>query len=128
MRSRISTFAGIIFVFSFLFSAQGQTLGEALNATNLTWITSGQLWTAQTGVSHADGLAAMSGSVASGQSSILQTTVTGPGTVTFWWRASATLNPVFGNSFRFSANSNVVATLFIFTTWLPLTVYLGEGT
>jgi hypothetical protein len=41
----------------------------------------------------------MSGTVFSSFTSTLQTTVTGPGTLTFWW-----LNPSFYNTLTFSAS------------------------
>ena len=58
------------------FVAGGQTLGEALNATNLTWATSGiRQWTAQTNVSHDGVAAARTGFVSlSSGPSLLQTT------------------------------------------------------
>src|SRR5215469_2297028 len=69
---------------------QGQTLGDALNAPSLTWTSSGtggaSPWYGETGVSHDGVSAAASGTVSSSSSktSILKTTVTGPGTLTFW--------------------------------------------
>jgi hypothetical protein len=72
--------------------ADAQTLGVALNATNLTWATSGtgggQGWLVES-ITTEDGVsAAQSGTLPfSSSTSILQTTVTGPGTLTFWWYA-----------------------------------------
>src|ERR1039457_5309418 len=72
-------------------SARSQTLGEALNATNLSWTTSGtsgaQGWSVEGATTH-DGVSAVQSAVVTGsQTSTLQTTVTGPGTLTFWWYA-----------------------------------------
>ena len=69
-------------------------LSTALDAGNLTWTTnaspsSAAPWVGQTVVSH-DGVdAARSGAIADSQSTSFQTTVTGPGTINFWWRVSS---------------------------------------
>jgi YHS domain-containing protein len=64
-------------------------LVEALD-TGLTIITGGDAhWFGQTGVSH-DGVdAAQSGDIGHDQNTYFQTTVTGSGTLTFWWRVSS---------------------------------------
>lgn len=63
------------------------TLPEALDATNVTWTTSGDaLWFPET-TNTADGIsAAESGPINAQQSSTLQTTLTGPAYITFWWQ------------------------------------------
>lgn len=63
------------------------SLGEALNAPELSWQTGGEAsWFVQTNVS-ADGLsAAQSGAVGSGETSWLSTTVEGPGRLEFDWK------------------------------------------
>jgi Reelin subrepeat B/Immunoglobulin domain len=65
-------------------------LGQAVNAPGLVWSTSGNApWVSESSVSH-DGLgAAQSGPIADSQSSSSQTMVTGPGTLTFWWKVSS---------------------------------------
>jgi len=65
-------------------------LPEALDAPSLIWTTSGSaLWQAQTNVTH-DGIdAAQSGAISDNMSSALNTTVTGPGTLRFWWKVSS---------------------------------------
>jgi hypothetical protein len=62
-------------------------IGEAVDATNLTWTASGNVsWFGETNITH-DGLdAAQSGLIGDNQQSILQTTVSGPGSVNFWWK------------------------------------------
>jgi len=67
-------------------STRAITLGEALDATNLTWTTSGDAdWFGETTNSY-DGIsAAQSGAMQDGESSVLQTTMVGPGTLTFYW-------------------------------------------
>ncbi len=67
-----------------------ETLGQALEATNLTWSTSGNAdWFAETNITEDGIAAAQSGRITNSQSSELQTTVTGPGTLTFWWMVSS---------------------------------------
>ena len=62
-------------------------LPESLNATNLVWTTAGNLtWFPQTNFTH-DGVAsASSGPCDWSHWADLQTTVSGPGTLTYWWR------------------------------------------
>jgi hypothetical protein len=71
-------------------SSSSAALGAAVNATNLTWATSGETaWFAETNTSYDNVSAAQSGILFDSQASILQTTVTGPGTLTFWWQTMA---------------------------------------
>ena len=72
---------------------KAEPLADALDAAGLTWTTGGAaLWTAQTGVTH-DGVdAAQSGSGNSPQSALeswLETSITGPGQLSFWWKFSS---------------------------------------
>jgi alpha-tubulin suppressor-like RCC1 family protein len=66
-------------------------LAAALNATNLPWSTTptNAAWFAEIAVTHDGDAAAQSGHIADNQQSVLQTTVTGPGTLTFWWKVSS---------------------------------------
>ena len=66
------------------------TLAEALDAPAFSWSTGGSApWTTQTATTH-DGVdAAQSGAIGANQESDLDTTVTGPGTLTFWWKVSS---------------------------------------
>jgi hypothetical protein len=65
-------------------------LGQAVDAPDLVWSTSGNAaWVSESSVTH-DGLsAARSGLITDSQSSSSQTMVTGPGTLTFWWKVSS---------------------------------------
>ncbi len=69
------------------------SLAPALNATSLPWLTPGDAaWESQTNFTH-DGLAAaQSGAISAGQESTLQTTVSGPGVLGFWWKVSSGTN------------------------------------
>lgn len=68
----------------------GGTLADAVDAPQLTWTTGGnQPWVFQTSVTR-DGVdAARSGIIGHIQQSWIQTTVTGPGTLVFWWKVSS---------------------------------------
>lgn len=107
-------------------SSMGQTLGQALNATNLPWTTSALplAWQVQNTITH-DGVSAVqSGSpTVALQSSSLQTTTNGPGTLTFWWH-----NPSLG-AYRLSmsVNGNTIASIAASGGFQQQTVYLGTG-
>ncbi|WP_295386843.1 C39 family peptidase [uncultured Thiodictyon sp.] len=74
---------------SFSFSVQ-PSLGQALDNTSLTWTTNGNAnWAGETLTTH-DGVdAAQSGAMVDSQSSNLNTVVTGPGSLTFFWKVSS---------------------------------------
>lgn len=66
------------------------TLARALDAEALVWLTSGSAsWFPQSGVTHDGQDAAQSGAITHDQKSRLQTTVTGPGPLRFWWKVSS---------------------------------------
>lgn len=99
-------------------------LGEALNATNLTWTTSASgPWFPEAGVNHDGVVAAQSGSLAWPQSSTLQTTVSGPGTLVFWWVVYQYSDTLLFSSSGVSPQSAATAS----TSWQMRTVYLGTG-
>ena len=67
-----------------------ESLATALDDSNLVWISGGSApWSALSSATH-DGVdAAQSGFISDSQESWLQTTVNGPGTLTFWWKVSS---------------------------------------
>lgn len=66
---------------------QPVALVPATDAPGLVWTTGGSsLWTGQTNVTHDGVSAAQSGAIGGSQDSWLQTVVTGPGTLSFWWK------------------------------------------
>ena len=69
------------------------TLSAALDNTALSFTTGGSSsWLGQTTITH-DGVdAARSGALGNNQTNWLQTTVSGPGTISFWWYASSEVN------------------------------------
>jgi alpha-tubulin suppressor-like RCC1 family protein len=100
-------------------------LPTALDATNLTWVTSGtQLWYPELSTTHDGIAAAQSDSIGTSENSVLQTTVNGPGTLSFWWKFSPGAS---GDTFSFSVNGSQALKLFGVTDWQQQTVYLGDG-
>lgn len=88
--SRVVLLLLVVTLFSAIANAQTITLGEAVDNVSLTWTTGGDAdWFGQTSVYYYDGDAAQSGDIASGQSSWIQTTVTGPGILSFYWKVSS---------------------------------------
>ncbi|HEY5913508.1 MAG TPA: hypothetical protein VJA21_23215 [Verrucomicrobiae bacterium] len=113
------------FVLACSFPVFGQALGDALNAPDLTWSTSGTYgvsgWSAETSNTHDGSSAAMSGTIMGSGSSILETTLNGPGTLTFWWSS-----PSYMNTLSFTS-SNTALSLMSQSNWQQQTVYLGSG-
>ncbi len=104
-------------------------LPTALNTTNLTWTTTGSAaWFPEAAVSYDGVEAAQSGLPSFYQQSGLQTTVTGPGTLTFWWLFQSLSQPGFNNSLVFSSTQSGVGTNIPYTSgWQSNTFYLGSG-
>jgi alpha-tubulin suppressor-like RCC1 family protein len=81
-------------------------LGLAVDATNFVWATSGNApWFGQSNIVHGPGIAAQSGSIGDSQQSSLQTTIIGPGRISFWWQVSSEeyfdyLNFYIGGTFQ----------------------------
>jgi hypothetical protein len=90
-------------------------MGQALNAPMLPWVAGGDAgWYPQQAVTH-DGVAAgQSGRIGSGQQSCLSATVTGPGTLTFWWKVSSEERCDF---LRFSVGGDEKAAISGETDW-----------
>ena len=69
-------------------------LSEAVDATNLVFTAGGSsMWFSQANVTHDAQDAAQSGAVTDNQSTWMETTVTGPGALNFWWKASCEDDP-----------------------------------
>jgi len=66
---------------------------DLLDGTNFTWLTGGDApWFGQNYISRDGVSAAQSGSILNGQESWVETTVSGPGILTFWWKVSSEAN------------------------------------
>ena len=69
------------------------TLGDSLEATNLTWTTGGSVpWFVQTCESQIGAFAARSGRITDNGESWIETTVVGPCQLSFWWKVSSETN------------------------------------
>jgi hypothetical protein len=67
----------------------GGQLSEALDTASSFTTTGDAAWFAQTAVAYFDGDAAQSGYILDGQDSVMQTTVSGTETVSFYWKVSS---------------------------------------
>ncbi|MCX6925235.1 MAG: immunoglobulin domain-containing protein, partial [Verrucomicrobia bacterium] len=102
------------------------TLGEALNAPLLPWTTGGNApWIAQTSVTHDGAGAAQSGVITHSQQSWLETTVAGPGTLTFWWKVSSEQD---WDYLEFRVNGSQQAFISGEVSWQQRSFALGSGT
>jgi len=109
--------------------AYAQNYNAALNTTNLIWTSSGtgsgEDWSIESSTS-LDGSAVESSRVSSsGSTSTLETTVTGPGTLSFWW-----FTPMIDEEDALTFNINGVAEASVVGTtysWEQQTFYLGTG-
>jgi hypothetical protein len=100
-------------------------LPVALNSPGLIWTTDGNaVWHGLTNVSH-DGVAAgQSGSISTGQVSRLSIVLTGPATISFWWKVSC-LSGADGLSFL--VNNVPQARISGEVDWTQSTFYLADG-
>ena len=75
------------------FAIQGTgagSLADAVDQPSLTFSTSGSLpWNAQTITTRDGSDAVKSGAITNSQTSVMQTTISGPGTLSFWWKVSS---------------------------------------
>lgn len=66
------------------------SIGESVDNTSLTWTTGGDAdWFTQSTIALSGGNAIQSGNIADGQESYIQTSVTGPGKISFSWQVSS---------------------------------------
>ena len=128
MKASVLRVGLIIILALFSVAARAQTLPQALDATNLTWTTSGVGWLGETTTTHDGVSAAASGSLSGAATSTLQTSVTGPGTLTFW-----VYTPSPSGQISFAIGSVTQAVYSIdssasYSSWIPQTFYIGAGT
>ena len=67
----------------------GVDLGEAVDNTALAWVPEGKGWFGQTTTSYSGGDAAQSADITDDEQTFVSTTVTGPGTVSWYWKVSS---------------------------------------
>jgi len=101
--------------------------GTALGAFNLAWSTSGDApWFVETTNTYStNAAAAQSGSLQEGQSSILQTTVTGPCIITFYWQTTAANGDDF--NLQFQDNGTDVSDIGGQTSWAQFTYEIDDS-
>jgi hypothetical protein len=102
-------------------------LGDAVEQPALTWVTDGSntvAWFGQTNTTH-DGVdAAQSGRIGHDGSTWMYADVTGPGTVTFWWKVSSETNFDF---LDFFVGTNYIDSLSGESGWLQYTAAVPAG-
>ncbi len=105
-----------------------QDFNAALGTTNLVWTTSGDAnWFVESTNVYNGPSAAQSGVVTGSQISVLQTTVTGPGTVSFYWQNLSDNNL----DVEFDIDGNYQDDTFGYVTWYqdgPFTIPAGVHT
>ncbi len=88
-----NTATGNLWGIDFVQNSIGITLNQALDNNKLAFLTGGNaIWSGQTAVSFSGGSSAQTGALGNNQSSWLQTTVVGPGTLSFHWKVSSEVN------------------------------------
>ncbi|MBC8096253.1 MAG: LamG domain-containing protein, partial [Akkermansiaceae bacterium] len=104
----------------------GSDFNAALNTTGLTWTTGGDSnWFVQTTNTHDNVSAARSGAITDDtQSSYLETTVTGPCTLSFWWQTEA---DDFDFEIQFKIDDNYVNNIYGNTSWTQETYPISAG-
>ena len=101
------------------------TLAQALELAGATWTTGGNApWAGQTLVSYDGFDAAASGGISDNQESYLQTTITGPGTLAFWWKVSSEASFDY---LRYLSNGVEVAAISGEQNWQQKSYPLGPG-
>ncbi len=125
--SSVSVYADTSFTALNPFGTNPIPLGAALNNTNLTWVTSGDAnWFGEAPISE-DGLAAaQSGELQANQTSVLQTTVTGPGLLTFWWQTTGIVQDDF--DLEFDVDGQDTNDVFSQNTWSQTSYAISAGT
>ena len=81
-------------------------------------------WTGQAAITHDGSDAAQSGMITDGQSSYIETTVNGPGTVNFWWKVSSESGYDF---LTFSVDGIAVRNISGEVVWTEVNYAVGGG-
>jgi plastocyanin len=100
-------------------------LGDGVDLPALTWTTGGAAgWINQNGVTHDHVDAVQSGRIGHRGTSWIETTVTGPGTLRFWWKVSSEPN----DRLRLLVDGQQKARISGQTAWQRPVIRLGPGT
>ena len=101
------------------------SLGTALNSPSLPWTTGGNAnWFVETAVTHDNVSAAQSGAINNDQESWVQTSVAGPGTLSFWWKVSSEDG---GDYLEFQIDGNFQTDITGNPGWQQLTYPIASG-
>lgn len=111
---------------AFLLAYTMPDLGPALDGAGLTWTGSSTnvVWFPQTNITHDAVSAAQSGAISDAQQSVLQTVVTGPAMVVYWWKVNC---DSFWDSLAFSDNGVIQNSITGNVDWQQVTNYIGSG-
>lgn len=100
-------------------------LDLALDTSGLTWTTGGNApWSGQATITYDHIDAARSGTIGNNQSSWMETTVTGPAVVSFFWRVDSEEGYDY---LRLFDNGTLKAAISGFRDWAPFTLSVGPG-
>ena len=100
-------------------------LGQALDAESLTWNTSGQrFWYPQTDTTQDGQDSAAIGNLGEEELSYIETTVTGPGSLSFYWM---TMGDADEDTLSFTADNIFVTAISNNPTWEHVEVDIGPG-
>ena len=102
------------------------SIGEAVDNTTLTWATGGNAtWDRQTTIFFYGGAAAQSGAITHNETSWVQTTVTGPGTLSFYWKVSSEFSY---DNLRFSIDAVGQRQISGYVDWQQKSYAISSGT
>lgn len=100
-------------------------LVDAFDAATLDWTSGGAaLWSRQTTLSHDLADAGQSPAITHAQDTWVETIVTGPGRINFWWKVSS---QAAADQLAFSVDGNERAAISGEVDWQPVIATLGEG-
>jgi Leucine-rich repeat (LRR) protein len=99
--------------------------GTVLEAGDLPWHSGGNApWFEETNISHTGSSAAQSGAISGYEESWLETSVSGPGILTFWWKLTTTN---YGASIAFTTDRGGRLALESMVDWLQAKVSIPTG-
>ncbi|MBF0292065.1 MAG: VCBS repeat-containing protein [Nitrospinae bacterium] len=109
---------------SFTFSV-GPGLGDAVDNPTLSWSSSGNAqWLVENTIYNSGGSAAQSGDISNSQTSAIQTTVTGPGSLSFYWKVSSEIDYDW---LEFAIDGTVQTRMSGTSSWLKKSYSISAG-
>lgn len=108
-----------------LLAQSSSDIGNALDNTTLIWSTDGDVpWVVQTKDTHLGSSAMQSGGITSIEQSKLNTFVTGPGALTFWYKST---QASYDSYLQFSINGEFLQNLPLTLDWTNATICVPAG-